>query len=599
MKLRVLLPLAVLLCILTAACRAEIAWVQTPGGALNMRKTQSAKATVVANVPNHSQVEADEVGETWTKITYKKKSGYVKTEYLLLSSSLAGRTGYPGAEGLIAYAAPDADAAVAAVFNSDEALYVESVEGEWAAVSREGRWGYAPVADIAALRQEPADMLGFIPQSGVTAQDCEAKLTDVQTVSLPAGTALTVGPLKGGRCLAETPQGWVWLDCAAISLEEYPDQAVSLMGGLTSGEAVSKAEAALKKAYKAYGKQRMYAVPTLHREEAYRCGFFNDEGKLLYCAVIGENGNVMALADYTAFAAPVRAAQLLPYGEIMLELSQDTLAAGDVLDIAVSAWTERQCQYALEGPVTVETAPGPHFAAAWRPRVPGEYTLTVTVTDEDGHSAAGSRVITVTPSGEETLDEIYSQKDGWWLDVPYRDSSLDKSGCAIFTLSHALSRMGLTGSDLLPRSLAKTFALCLTPDGTNNERLIREAAAAYGFSTKSGLINDAKQIASYLRNGSMFSFSIARGHIALAIGVSEDGTMVRVVDSAPHATFERIVNDSLYYMTRSGGFRAAVRLEDIPGARWYLDTDDYGGLEYWLRLSYVAKRGARLIQPAE
>ena len=42
---------------------------------------------------------------------------------------------------------------------------------------------------------------------------------------------------------------------------------------------------------------------------------------------------------------------------------------------------------------------------------------------------------------------------------------------------------------------------------------------------------------------------------------------------------------------------SAVRMEDLPGARWYFETDDYGGLEYWLRLSYVARRGARLIQP--
>ena len=95
----------------------------------------------------------------------------------------------------------------------------------------------------------------------------------------------------------------------------------------------------------------------------------------------------------------------------------------------------------------------------------------------------------------------------------------------------------------------------------------------------------------------MFSFSIARGHIALICGITEDGAMVRVADSAPFATFDRIVNDSLYYQTRSGGFRAATCMEDLPGARWYFETDDYGGLEYWLRLSYVARRGARLIQP--
>jgi hypothetical protein len=48
---------------------------------------------------------------------------------------------------------------------------------------------------------------------------------------------------------------------------------------------------------------------------------------------------------------------------------------------------------------------------------------------------------------------------------------------------------------------------------------------------------------------------------------------------------------------RSGVFRAALTLDDLPGSRWYLETDEYGGLEYWLPMDYVAKRGVRLIQP--
>ena len=73
--------------------------------------------------------------------------------------------------------------------------------------------------------------------------------------------------------------------------------------------------------------------------------------------------------------------------------------------------------------------------------------------------------------------------------------------------------------------------------------------------------------------------------------------MMRVVDSAPSATFERIVNASLYYQTRSGMFRAALTLDDLPGARWFFETDEYGGLEYWLPTEYVVKRGVRLILP--
>ena len=57
------------------------------------------------------------------------------------------------------------------------------------------------------------------------------------------------------------------------------------------------------------------------------------------------------------------------------------------------------------------------------------------------------------------------------------------------------------------------------------------------------------------------------------------------------------MNDSLYYQMRNGSFRAALSLEDIPGARWFFETDHYGGLEYWLRISYVTKRGVRWINP--
>ena len=89
-------------------------------------------------------------------------------------------------------------------------------------------------------------------------------------------------------------------------------------------------------------------------------------------------------------------------------------------------------------------------------------------------------------------------------------------------------------------------------------RLIREAAAAYGFTTRGTLISDARQIKALLQGGAMFSFSIARGHIALIDGISEDGAMVHVVDSAPGATFTRIVNDSLYRRMNSGSFRAVV-----------------------------------------
>lgn len=594
---RALFLILALLCCLTAAL-AEPARVETPGGPVNMRKKDNAKSTVVAEVPNHALVEAVEIGETWSRITYKKKTGYVKTEFLLLSSALAGKTVYPDGGSVLAYAEPAADAPVLLPVNGDETVRVTAVEGDWAMIDCAGRAGYVPLSGLTAQRETPSGELDWITAYGVIARDCALALTDSQSTPLAAGEAVTVTRIDGDRCLVLAGTRCGWAAAADVRLDGPFDwEGGALSGGVTAQQALEKAGAALKKQYKAFAKQRLYALTDLYGDGCWLCAYFDENDQQLYRAVVNAQGQVLRCADYTGFAAPDPDADLLPDGQMEVTLSTQSLAVGDVLDIGVLAWTRNSVQYALAGPVTVQTAPGAHFSAAWRPRQAGDYTLTVTVRDEAGQEKTEQRQITVTP-GAPGPEEIYSQKDGWWLDKAYRDSTLDHSGCAIFTLSHALTRMGRTGDDLLPGNLARTFALCLTPDGTNNERLIREAAAAYGFKTQGALISDAKQLKKLFEQGAMFSFSIARGHIALALALSEDGDMVRVVDSAPFATFDRIVNDSLYYQAR-GGFRAATRLEDIPGARWYLDTDDYGGLEYWLRLSYVAKRGARLILPQD
>ena len=59
---------------------------------------------------------------------------------------------------------------------------------------------------------------------------------------------------------------------------------------------------------------------------------------------------------------------------------------GDVVDIAVSAWTLHQTQYTLylNDSQIVESEAGAHFKAAYRPRQAGEYKLYVTVTDDKG-----------------------------------------------------------------------------------------------------------------------------------------------------------------------------------------------------------------------
>lgn len=179
-----------------------------------------------------------------------------------------------------------------------------------------------------------------------------------------------------------------------------------------------------------------------------------------------------------------------------------------------------------------------------------------------------AKLVTYVPN--RSMVEV-EEIDGEWTKIIYHKKTgyinLDQSGCAIYALSHALNRMGETDDDIHPTRLAKTFSLCLTADGTNNERLLREASEIYPFTTARDLIENKKKIAQLLQDGCMFSFSVIRGHIAMISGISDDGAMVRVVDSAPTATFERLVNASIYYQTRSGSWRIASSLSEIEGAR--------------------------------
>ena len=86
--------------------------------------------------------------------------------------------------------------------------------------------------------------------------------------------------------------------------------------------------------------------------------------------------------------------------------------------------------------------------------------------------------------------------------------------------------------------------------------------------------------------------------------VSEDGTLIHVVDSAPGATFERKnrfkTKGHIYYQLEDGSFQEAKTIDQLPGIRWFFETGDYGGMEYWLDLNYALHyhkhSGMRLIR---
>ena len=293
------------------------------------------------------------------------------------------------------------------------------------------------------------------------------------------------------------------------------------------------------------------------------------------------------------------------FAEVQVSVSPASVRAGDYVDVSVSASREgaQGVIYSLSagGETIFKGELTDHWTAAFRPRTEADHVLTVTVVY--GKKDTESASVTVPVSGaapvQEGPDVVYQQKDGWWKNKKYAIRSVQKAGCALFTLSHALQRMGMTGEDLLPDALARTYkAFYVEGRGTANESFLRKAGETYGFSTLPDLITSPDTIVSCLKRGDFFSFMIVTGHIALADRISESGDMVHIVDSAAGATYERIKGESPWIQLEDGTFAAAKTPEEMPGLRWYFETGEYGGAEYWLPLSYCAGQGMRLIRPA-
>ena len=292
---------------------------------------------------------------------------------------------------------------------------------------------------------------------------------------------------------------------------------------------------------------------------------------------------------------PVRA-------EISVSFSPEAPRKGEIVDVLVRPDREAQSviyELRTAGGVVFSGKEDSHFSAAFRPREEADYTLTVTVIygKKDQETASVQIPVRGEAPVQMGADIVYSQKDGWWKKSSYGSSTVEKAGCALFTLSHAMQRLGFSGEALLPSALGKTYAGCLVKGGTANERLLTQAGQVYDFITQDDLDESAADIAACLRRGDFFSFSIVIGHIALADGLSEDGTRVHIVDSAPSATFERIKNGQIYVQDASGAFVPVASPEELPGVRWFFETRHCSGSSYWLDLDYCARRGMRLIRP--
>ena len=599
-KAAALLLFVLVMCMTTALC--ESARVSTPGGKLNVRREADNKSRIAMYVPNGSIVDVEEEGGEWTKISYKGKSGYAKTDYLLLMRDMVGKTLYPD-EGLVwVLEQPSGDADVAGFCPAWEPAEILAYESPWLKVrcpgpAGSGREGYAAAESFSKQSEERTQVPSFLTLRARTVRETALyrKLKETPVGMVGAGAELLVTQIDEDFCLA-IGEKCGYIACSDIQILP-PDEDACLV----DSEAVSALETAetyLGKKYKNFLNQNLYGL-VYRNGEWYACLFLSAQDQVKFAVLISEKGKAVMNAHYLQFAEPVR--EQLPEGHLKISVEKEPEHVGGVLHLNVESWTE-QVRYTMnrDGEALFSTDWGSHMKASYRPREAGEYSLLIEARDENGLEKSESLSFTVTENtAPAEIAEVYSQHDGWWADKTYRKSNLEHSGCAIFALAHALNRMGFRGPETAPEELAKTYALCLTVDGTNNGRLIREASEAFGFSTEKDLINDKSRIRSMLEKGDLFSFSICRSHIAMVSGLSGDGKMVRVVDSAPTATFERIRNAQMYRETRGGGYMPVGSLDDFPESRWYMEMDAYGGLEYYLTLDYVAKRGVRLIRPAE
>ena len=298
--------------------------------------------------------------------------------------------------------------------------------------------------------------------------------------------------------------------------------------------------------------------------------------------------------------------------EVEITFTPENPRLGDYVDVTVTPGREGALgvRYTLttpEGTVCNEKDATEHYTASFRPREEAEYTLTATVVygKKDEESASVTIPVSGTAPVQQGADVVYSQKDGWWHSVIYRPKkpieTLEKGGCAIFSLSHILQRLGFSGEDVLPENLCvKNSRFYIPGRGTDNPGLILQASKDYGFTTQEDLIETEKGVADCLKRGDLLTFMIVTGHIAMADGISEDGQYVHIVDSATGATFERKdrwkTKGHIFYQAEDGSFTEAMSADELPGIRWFFETEDYCGMAYWMDLHYCAHQGMRLVR---
>ena len=604
MKTAVRFFLLMIVFLLPIFALAESARVVTPSGPANMRKGAGKGYDISAYVPNGTVLEADEAGEEWTHVTYKGKGGYIMTKYLRLASDSVGKRLYSNGEVVCVRDSASEDGRILAVLNPTDAMTVSEITESWALVEYDAGVGFVPFEALDMQNESPTAEYSFLTLDGFVPNEAPLFLLSSPEAlcfdTLPAGTSVSVTSFSDGWCLVRASEYFGYTSVKNIQLLGYSGDSVPVEDSLRKS-----ADKALKGKLKSGGYYVFrYNAPGGEDDTLL---YVDDAGKLSFSVTLSSSGKALLAADYTAFGYSVPGKTYLPgeNGTLIIEKSMDSLTPGQRLCVSLDDSVSDITYTLTRGGKTLSESKGVPYTTAWfRPHESGIYQLRVTAKDEAGTACAGSAFIWVT-DGEDAAElptpgtlTVYSQQDGWWANKKYSNhSTLQISGCAIFALSHSLQLLGHAETAALPQSLATTYVACLVDGGTLNASLISRAAKEFKYKTKEDLIKDKSSIISYFDRGAVFSFRVVSGHIAMAAGVSEDGKYVRIIDSAPSATFERIKDEKLYYEDGMGQMIPVDDLSEIPGAKYYFETNAFGGLSYYLPMSYVAKQGVRLILP--
>lgn len=526
--------LCLLLSLCAAAAIAEPAWVKTEKGALNARRKANSKSDIAIKIPNGSEVEVLEENGDWSRIEYKGKKGYVKSSFL-------------------SHEAPA---------QREEPVKLLLQAGGYARIVTDGG-----TLNLRSKSDSKSAVVSHAP-NGVRVEVVEAATDWSQIV------------YQGKKGYVRTE--YLVLDSQMLGKSIYPD------GDYLHVRREDNAASASVAAVSAAQPMTILAI--------------SNGWLLVECEdpLNGQTQGYVNMADVSLWReTPSQSVREPVY--VRVEVSRDSLALGQELTVNLSCREDALCRIRIsrDGKTVMKERELTSRTFSYRPREAGAYQMEVIVCEPGGGTIGREIRFAVDQQAMEQDNGfiLYSQKDGWWLDKKYSRSNLDQSGCALFTLSHAMEILGLDSQATNPAVLGKDYAAYLAESGTVTSNLLAAASREFGFKTEKDKIGDARRIAQLFDEGAVFSFAIVNGHIALAAGLSEDGTKVRVIDSAPSATMERIEGASMYLEDEQGGWKVITSLWDVPGARYYPETDQFSGMEYYLDLSYVASRGVRLIAP--